>query len=91
MNTTATTILSEGYFRWRCRRGMKELDFILNRYLDAKFDQMNDATKQLFDDTSPLLPPLAAHARVVAVMVFKEVAKDAGLPPSSPRWQEPWV
>ncbi len=50
MNTMATTILSEGYFRWRCRRGMKELDFILNRYLDAQFDQMNDETKQLFDD-----------------------------------------
>jgi antitoxin CptB len=50
MNKAATDTLTEGYFRWRCRRGMKELDFILNRYLDSQFDQMNDERKHLFDD-----------------------------------------
>ncbi len=47
---TNTEALTEGYFRWRCRRGMKELDFILNRYLDANFQSMSGDTKQLFND-----------------------------------------
>lgn len=42
--------LTEGYFRWRCRRGMKELDFILNRFLDARFAQMTTDSKKLFDN-----------------------------------------
>ncbi|MCB1581579.1 MAG: succinate dehydrogenase assembly factor 2 [Marinicella sp.] len=41
--------LGEGYFRWRCRRGMKELDFILNRYLDARFGTMSTTTQTLFN------------------------------------------
>ena len=27
----------EGRLRWRCRRGMKELDILLSRYMDARF------------------------------------------------------
>jgi antitoxin CptB len=27
----------EGRLRWRCRRGMKELDLLLNRYLDERY------------------------------------------------------
>ncbi|VAW46425.1 Succinate dehydrogenase flavin-adding protein, antitoxin of CptAB toxin-antitoxin [hydrothermal vent metagenome] len=50
MNSGTAVTLTEGYFRWRCRRGMKELDFILNRYLDAQCVQMTDETKLLFDD-----------------------------------------
>ena len=42
--------LTEGYFRWRCRRGMKELDFILNRFLDAEFQSMSETNKQLFNE-----------------------------------------
>ena len=49
MSSGSDVALTEGYFRWRCRRGMKELDFILNRYLDAQYNQMNDASKMLFD------------------------------------------
>ncbi|MGJ8664489.1 MAG: succinate dehydrogenase assembly factor 2 [Marinicella sp.] len=50
MNADHIAPLTEGYFRWRCRRGMKELDFILNRFLDAQFSQMNDQLKVLFND-----------------------------------------
>ena len=48
MNDSSVDALTEGYFRWRCRRGMKELDFILNRFVDAKFASMPIETKQLF-------------------------------------------
>lgn len=50
MSSGTADTLTEGYFRWRCRRGMKELDFVFNRFLDAAYDQMNEADKQLFDD-----------------------------------------
>lgn len=50
MSLNSVEELTEGYFRWRCRRGMKELDFILNRYLDHVFGHMSDETKMLFND-----------------------------------------
>jgi antitoxin CptB len=39
-----------GYFRWRCRRGMKELDFVLNGFLDQCWDDLSHQDKQLLDD-----------------------------------------
>ncbi len=50
MSAKPVDTLTEGYFRWRCRRGMKELDFILNRYLDTCYAGMTDQQKLLFDD-----------------------------------------
>ena len=50
MSSDTAVVLTQGYFSWRCRRGMKELDFILNRYLDAEFSGMSEPTKQLFND-----------------------------------------
>jgi len=38
-----------GYFRWRCRRGMKELDFVLNGFLDTCWLQLTDMDKEVFD------------------------------------------
>ncbi len=48
MNDEAA-LLSEGYFRWRSRRGMKELDFVLNRFLDEHYESMTMPQKQAFD------------------------------------------
>ena len=50
MEKRPASALTDGYFRWRSRRGMKELDFILNRFLDAEYNNMSDDAKQLFDD-----------------------------------------
>jgi antitoxin CptB len=48
-----------GKLRWRCRRGMKELDVLLTRYVD---EQYRDATpdhqqafRQLLDAQDPLI------------------------------------
>lgn len=49
MNQRAVEELTEGYFRWRCRRGMKELDFIFNRFLDSRFTELTDREKQQLD------------------------------------------
>jgi antitoxin CptB len=34
--------------RWMCRRGMKELDVVLTRYLDERYADSSDAEQALF-------------------------------------------
>lgn len=34
--------------RWQCRRGMLELDFVLERYLNDRYDAATDHEKALF-------------------------------------------
>lgn len=34
--------------RWACRRGMLELDKILNNFFDKEFDNLSDEKKQYF-------------------------------------------
>ena len=34
--------------RWQCRRGMLELDFVMQRYLDDRFDTADAAEQALF-------------------------------------------
>lgn len=35
--------------RWRCRRGMLELDLILNQFLDQGYDALDASQKSLLD------------------------------------------
>lgn len=35
--------------RWRCRRGMLELDIILNNFINKKYTQLNDEEKEILD------------------------------------------
>lgn len=35
--------------RWRCRRGMLELDIMLNKFLDKTYTQLNAEEKEIFD------------------------------------------
>lgn len=34
--------------RWRCRRGMRELDQLLTRYLERGWEHASDAERQVF-------------------------------------------
>ncbi|MFI3154879.1 MAG: succinate dehydrogenase assembly factor 2 [Methylococcaceae bacterium] len=34
--------------KWQCRRGTKELDFLLNRYLETEYLMANEAERDLF-------------------------------------------
>ncbi len=38
-----------GRLRWRCRRGMKELDLLLTRYVDERFAAAAPAEQQAFE------------------------------------------
>jgi antitoxin CptB len=48
-----------GRLRWHCRRGMKELDILLARYLDEKFGaaspQEQDAFRRLLEIQDPVI------------------------------------
>lgn len=35
-------------YRWQCRRGLLEVDVVLNDYLDTAFEQDSTAHQQLF-------------------------------------------
>jgi len=34
---------------WRCRRGVRELDVLLGRFLDSEYPKLNDEGKQAFE------------------------------------------
>jgi antitoxin CptB len=43
--------------RWRCRRGMRELDVILERYLDQRYAEAPLAEQQAFETLLDLPDP----------------------------------
>jgi antitoxin CptB len=48
-----------GRLRWRCRRGMKELDILLSRYMDERFcsasAQEQEAFRRLLEIQDPVI------------------------------------
>jgi antitoxin CptB len=46
--------------RWRCRRGMKELDLLLIRWLDARFGAATEAERGEFEALLELPDPQLA-------------------------------
>ena len=36
--------------RWRCRRGLLELDLVLKRFLEHRFDTLDADGRRLFDE-----------------------------------------
>lgn len=45
-------------FKMRCRRGMKELDFVLTRYLERHFGSADEEEVRLFDELLELQDPV---------------------------------
>lgn len=45
-----TERLKKGYLQWRCRRGTKELDVILTRFLDSCYDTLSDQELRALDE-----------------------------------------
>ena len=39
----------KGRLRWRCRRGMKELDLVMLGYLERHYDQASAAEREAFE------------------------------------------
>jgi antitoxin CptB len=47
-STDEAIVLQQRQLRWQCRRGMKELDFLLVRYLDTHFSAASATDRQNF-------------------------------------------
>jgi antitoxin CptB len=47
-----------GKLRWRCRRGMKELDVLLSRYVEERFCDASNAEQDLFRQLLETQDPL---------------------------------
>jgi antitoxin CptB len=65
-----------GRLRWRCRRGMKELDILLTRYVDERYGaapaEEQDAFRRLLETQDPVIyayclgqEPAPAHLAVL--------------------------
>ncbi len=63
-----------GRLRWRCRRGMKELDVILERYLELGYPQADLAEQAAF---ARLLA--ASDPELLAWLVYGRPCPDPGL------------
>jgi antitoxin CptB len=68
------TVPSAGQLRWRCRRGMRELDVLLERYLQERYPSAPAAEQQVF---VALLE--APDPQLFAYVVQREV-------PADPEW-----
>jgi antitoxin CptB len=68
-----------GKLRWRCRRGMRELDVLLTRYVDEEYrtaaPEQQDAFRRLLEMQDPVMhayflgretPPDAVLASLIA-------------------------
>ena len=51
------TMPSKSQLRWQCRRGMRELDQLLVRYLDEHYDTASAADKSAFAELLSLSDP----------------------------------
>ena len=41
-------VAEDGRLRWRCRRGMKELDLLLTRYMDERYGAASPEEQEAF-------------------------------------------
>lgn len=56
------TAAAKSRLHWQCRRGMRELDVLLGRWLDSRYDAASDEQKAAFQQLLELTDPeLAAY------------------------------
>ncbi len=58
MRTASSPVADAGRLRWRCRRGMKELDRLLTGYLDRDFLSASAAEQAGFRELLELQDPV---------------------------------
>jgi antitoxin CptB len=66
--------MKHGELRWCCRRGMRELDVLLTRWLDRHYDSSDPADKAAFRQLLALPDPELAR-----YLLAGERAEDPGL------------
>lgn len=51
------TIPTKSQIQWQCRRGMLELDVMLEKFLNRHFDALSDSDKRIFAELLKLDDP----------------------------------
>lgn len=74
MTASAPTAEHLSRLRWRCRRGMRELDVVLGRYLDQQYTSAPPNEQRAFETLLELQDPL-----VLAYLLGQETPTDAEL------------
>lgn len=46
---TSMPLQVDSRLRWRCRRGMLELDILLNQFIETSYSQLDKQQKNVFD------------------------------------------
>ncbi len=59
--------------KWRCRRGMRELDIVLERYLEQRYAYAPIAEQQAFEQLLEVPDP-----QLFAYLMRREVPTDSG-------------
>ena len=62
---------SEARLKWRCRRGMRELDVLLMRYADRDYPQASGEHRAAFENLLTLQDP-----EILALLTERVVAED---------------
>ena len=55
--TEENVVAEDSRLRWLCRRGMKELDVIMTRYLDTQYSQASEKEKENFEELLAMPDP----------------------------------
>ncbi|MGH8610880.1 MAG: succinate dehydrogenase assembly factor 2 [Gammaproteobacteria bacterium] len=74
--------------RWRCRRGMRELDIVLERFLDRRYHQLTEADQLRFaelldqadQDIMAWLLGTAQPGDPVSLKLIEEIRSTSGKP-----------
>ncbi len=66
--------MNPGQLRWRCRRGMRELDVLLLHYLDKTFPLASEADRQAFEQLLSWQDP-----DIVDLLAGRVSSEDPGL------------
>lgn len=54
----STQLMPKGQLKWRCRRGMRELDVMLTKFLDTRYDDLDDRKKLAFQQLLTVQDPV---------------------------------
>ena len=57
--------------RWRCRRGMRELDVLLERFLEQAYPQASDDEQRAFEELLTVPDP-----EILALLTGRSLAQD---------------
>ncbi|MDD9892470.1 MAG: succinate dehydrogenase assembly factor 2 [Gammaproteobacteria bacterium] len=55
--STQAELMPMGQLRWRCRRGMRELDVLLLKFLESRYEGLDQAQKETFEAVLQLQDP----------------------------------